>query len=323
MAGISLGPWTWSGERTDDNHREYPVTYLVYTDHDDNPSVAMRAAGLPTTGSIFNEGIPGVLGFAYCTPFTRARYHGQVSGEPFHFWLVDKKFSTRPLDTVRDDTYTDPTLEPDRLSGSFVKFVQEATKVPGSSPPEFYESSSHELIRGPQVEFDNNKPTVIVEKTERTFDLGGLSTFVDTVNDDVVWGLPARTLKLSSLPWTRHYQLLAGGSYQTYFVYRLEFDVDMNTFDRLVPDEGTRVLRGEWVGDVWVPDVTADKDNPQDFIRWTARPEDGGEIIPHVLLDGIGNPVQNTNLVAEIEIKHYQEQNFSLLDLPPNLTDPV
>jgi len=105
-------------------------------------------------------------------------------------------------------------------------------------------SSSHEQIRGRQVEFDNNKPSVTIRQNVAALGLSTFSQMVDTVNSVPMWGLGTRRIKLSNAPWERKYY----GRCHVYYTRTFEFDIDYKTFDRDAVDEGTKVLHGHWGG---------------------------------------------------------------------------
>jgi hypothetical protein len=100
-----------------------------------------------------------------------------------------------------------------------------------------------------------------------------LATFtpmVDTVNDRNLWGMPPRCIKLSNVPWSRKLYSLC-----TFFrAYSFQFDVNFESFDRDLADEGTRILG-----------PNGDPFNPEHFIAY----KDASGELAHVVLDGSGN----------------------------------
>jgi len=300
------GPRTWSGSRDDEGHREYKITHIVDCERADGPANAMQCPGLPVPGS------PWVFGddtdvWAWCrtttsvTPFT-------ADGAPNNHFEVTQTFSTKPPERDKqrcaDQKIEDPLLEPPVISGSFVKFMEEATHDRFGS---LLLTSSYEQIRGTQVEFDNNRPTIKISMNVSSLGLSLLSSLVDTVNGHVLWGLPPRTVKLSNVSWERKFH----GQCYLYYTIGLEFDINFRTFDRLLLDEGTKVLNGHWDEGTteWVTDVVGDADpddptpnpnpdNPTHFIRATDR---NGEPM-RVILNGRGvpfNPVSNILMGGE------------------------
>lgn len=230
----------WGGKRDTDGYREFTVTHLVKTtDVRDCPYTVMFAAGLPAIGSVWNLGNNADV-WAFCYPDMEIRRHPTIAaGEKGLWWEVDQKFSTKPLSRCQDTQVEDPLLEPQKVSGNFGKFTIEAVYDRFGN---LLKSSSHEQLRGRQVEFDNNKPSVTIEQNVASLGLSTFSQMIDTVNDAPMWGLPARCVKLSNAPWSRKVY----GQCHYYYTRTFEFDIDYHTFDRVGLDEGTRVLHGHW-----------------------------------------------------------------------------
>jgi hypothetical protein len=276
----------------------------------------MNTAGLPTIGSVWNFDSDTDFD-AFCTPFLRVT--PIRSKKPNKYWIVENQFTTRPMKRCFDTEIEDPLLEPDRIGGSFVKYTKEATE---DRFGEKLKMSSHEMIRGPQAEFDANRPTVWIEQNVADLDLDTFSDMVDTVNDATLWGVGARKVKLSNVSWERLYK----GICDFYYQRRFEFDIDFSTFDRTVVDEGDKVLNGKWVGADWTlvdiaDGVPPDKENPNHFMRAIDR---AGNPM-HVLLDGNGEPLDvadsptGTATVSSpvgIDIEYYPESNFLELGIP-------
>jgi hypothetical protein len=209
--------------------------------------------------------------------------------EPNRFWRVEIRFSTKPPSKERCNTtpIEDPLLEPQKVSGTFVKKTEEGLKDRFGLP---IENSSHEPLIGPQNEWDaDGGDTVTIEQNVADLELDVLAGLKNAVNDAPLWGLPARCIKFSSYSWSKEFY----GTCFAYYKRRLEFDVNINTFDRDMLDEGTKVLHGYWdsTSPNWVVDVlndgtTPDPNNPTHFDRAIDR--QGNPI--HVILDGAGKP---------------------------------
>lgn len=231
----------WDGVRDDSGFREFGITNLVKTtDVMDGPYVVMNATGLPAIGSIWNFG-NDVDTWAFCQPYMKvSRHSGIPAGEKGYWWEVSQKFSTKPISRCQDTPVEDPLLEPQKVSGNFGKYTIEAVYDRSGN---LLKSSSHEQLKGRQVEFDNNKPSVVIQQNVATLGLNTFSQMIDTVNDGPMWGLSARMIKLSNAPWERKFY----GKCHVYYTRTLEFDIDYKTFDRVALDEGTKVLRGHWI----------------------------------------------------------------------------
>ncbi len=152
----------WDGGRDDQGFREFNITNLVKTtDVMDGPYTVMGAAGLPLIGSTWNFG-NDVDVWAFCQPYMKVSRHKQIpEGEKGLLWEVSQKFSTKPISRCQDTVVEDPLLEPQKVSGNFGKYTIEAVYDRFGN---LIKSSSHEQIQGRQVEFDNNKPSVVVQQ---------------------------------------------------------------------------------------------------------------------------------------------------------------
>lgn len=290
----TFGPWSWSKSQDDLGHRTYKVRYLVTcTSPFDGPSVALTSPGLPLVGAFWIIDNDRDF-YAWCrwnheiTPL--------VTGEPNTKFYIDYEFSTKPMNRCTLFPVEDPLLEPMKISGSFTKYQQEATTDRFGRPNL---NSSHELIRGPQVEFDSNRPTVKIEQNVLSLQLNLFSSMVDTVNSDVMWGVPARCIKLSNVTWERKYY----GECNTYYTRTFEFDIRYDTFDRVLLDEGSKVLSGHWgnpnnpadAGNAgWITDKIANDGslpdpnpgNPSHYIQYKDRQGENAKTV----LDGSGRP---------------------------------
>ena len=318
------GPRTWELSRDQDGHRDYRVVHLVKDDLQGSipgPNTILNNPGIPLIGD------PWVFGtdldiWATCRPEARVAAHEQNEQGRIVVYRIEQVFSTRPFPRCQDVNIDDPLLEPPKVSGSFVKYTQEVTRNKDGNP---IKTSSHELVRGPQVEFDFNRPTVRIEQNVADLELDVFSQMVDTVNDTTLWGLPARTIKLSNAPWERRYR----GICEIYYTRIFEFDIDYNTFDRVVVDEGTKCLRGKWKNYgtaanpnwLWDAEPGANPNNIKDFIQYKDKNGENSR----VLLDGQGLPFDGTvagtgtgtgGSVGTINIQFYPESNFLLLGIP-------
>lgn len=316
MAGLVTGRLGWSVTRDEEGFRTYRVSHLVRTLYADGPQTAMTAAGLPIVGTAWNFGNDYDL-WAFCYPTLSVTIHKEKKGEPNKWWKVEQTFSNKPLNRCQDETIEDPLLEPQKVSGTFVKDTLEAGKgytslaaaAVGGDRTKRLMTSSHEPLRGANV--DTNHPTVRIEQNVATLGLATFSEMVDTVNDATLWGLAKRKIKLSNVSWER--KILATCDY--YYTRVFDFDVDFKTFDRKEHDYGKMAL-GKWekVGfgiDTWIS-AGLDKTDPTDFTRY----KDKEGYLAETLLDGNGIPVTNEDDAAEIDIIYYEESDFLELGIP-------
>lgn len=317
---------TWGGSRDDEGHREYVVQWKIRTtDYQDGPATVMQCPGLPVVGTLWNFGNDSD-NWAFCHPYMSIKADPTYKdGERVFYWIVEQKFSTRPLKRCQDTQIDNPIMEPQKISGGFTKYTQEAVTDRFGN---YILTSSFERFTGNLIEFDANRPTVKIEQNVTDLGLEIFAQYVDAVNDAPLWGLPARCVKLSNVAWERKLY----GSCSYYFTRSFEFDINFNTFDRDLREIGTMVLNGildpatgtYTIKDV-APGVPANPNNPQHFIRYKDKT---GEAAP-VVLNGSGLPADTRIIVGtgsgssgSIGIKHvekYSGLNMLVLGIPSTL----
>lgn len=294
MGAVLRGRLGWDVNRDKDGHRDYKLQWLVRVDDpQEGPYQVLACPGLPATGA------PWSFGYDYdpwatCWPDCVVR--SVNSKEPDHWWTVEQHFSTKPLKRCQDNQIENPLAEPPKLSGSFTKFTKEAVKDRFGKN---IKSSSHERYRGAAVEFDDNRPNVKVEINRMILPLALFAGTVDRVNDSGLWGCPKRCVKLSNVSWSR--QLY--GTCNFYYTIGYEFDIKFDTFDRVLPDEGTKVL---------APGGNAN--DPRDFIAYIDKIGQNSRVFLKnglALADG-DNPENKT-------WEYYQEANMLALGIPSSL----
>lgn len=288
VARILDGQTTWELERDAEGHRTYTTTFIVEADPTDGPGIVLQTAGLPIPGDYWivdND----VDVWAFCR--WNAKIKPLIDREPNRYWSAEFIFSTKPPDLKADrDTQSpsgveDPLLEPQKVSGSFVKFQEEAFYDRFGEP---IVNSAFELQRGPKVEFDEDRQQINIEQNVPLLQLPLISLMSNRVNAFTLWGLPPRCIKLSSIRWDRKFY----GHGNVYYTRMFEFDINYNTFDRDILDEGTMVLHGHWDKDseTWVLDNIAglppDYLNPSHFIQFKDRKGENST----VTLNGFGLP---------------------------------
>lgn len=300
-----MGPVSKSLTRDEEGDREYKVKWLVRTDAlRDGPGQVIRCPGLPRVGSFYFLG-NDIDVWAWCRPNAQVRVHQEKEGDATKFWTVEQTFSTKPIppggkaQRCHDAEVEDPLLEPQKLSGSFSRFTEEATHDRFGNP---ITTSSWEQIRGQQNEWDANRPGVVVEQNVADLQLPLLTRMVDTLNDRFMWGLPARCIKMSEPSWEKRYH----GQCYVYFTRKLQFEARYRTlinpqtgateivgaWDRDILDEGTKVLNGHWdplTGEYALDAIngqTPSRFNPNHFMRFQDRVGN----VSRVVLNGAGMP---------------------------------
>ncbi len=287
MTTTIRGVKEWSMSRDDEGHREYKMQTLVQsTSASDGPAYAITTPGLPLVGS------PWILGndvdlWAWCRWSTEVT--PVITGEPNYFWLVEQTFSTKPLprDQQRpnDTPIENPLMEPPKISGSYIKVSEEATHDRFGYP---IVSSSWEMLRGPQVEFDVTRSTVKIEQNFATLNFLLNEAYLNCVNDSPLWLQPARCIKLSGISWERKFH----GQGLMYYSRTLDFEINRNGWDRTLLDEGTKVLHGHWdkTTGAWVLDnINGEAPNPANPTHFIRFKDKNGENTS-VVLNGRGLP---------------------------------
>lgn len=325
-ATLRGGPVTWSlAIERETRYRDYIIAHYVVTDDvGDGPYTAANCAGLPTIGSVWNfdnDYDP----WAFCTPALKANIVAEKEGDPTKHWRIEQLFSTRPLSTGTDcsqQNFDNPLTEPQRVGGSFAKYQEEAQK---DRHGKLIKSSSYEMLRGPQNEWDAGRPTVWIEQNVTGLGLATFSEFQDHVNSGPMWGLGPRCVKLDNTTWERK----TYGMCFVYYTRRFDFSVNFKTFDRKLLDEGTKVLNGRWptseelgagTPDVWMPDPGANYLDPSNFQRFKDRHGENARVI----LDGGGQPITTDQITdppqtggpGQIPVEKYEEANLFLLGVP-------
>lgn len=332
MSLINHGIYTWSAKRDNEGHRDYTVKHLVETttpyqwgtDSGDGPETISSAANLPAIGDIWSFGNDSDS-WAFCHPERSIEPYGAVTiGDPIAWYLITSNFSTKPLKRCMTEEWGDPLLEPDRVSGSFILYQKEATKDRFGDP---IDNSAFEIFRGPQVEFDSPRAQVKISQNSATLDLPTIRSIYNHVNDDIMWGMPARSIKLSGFDWEEAWYGICTYYYKRNFVFDVCNDDD-DLFDRDLLDEGTKCIRGHWdnTTGAWVLTKIAgdwpDNTNPQHFDRYKDRNGENARVI----LDGKGYPAnaviqQGTGGVAgtgtdssdaagQIHVEYYDEADL-------------
>ena len=328
-AAVIGGPLSKSVARDEEGYRTYKIKHRIKTtDPLDGPQIALTATGLPAIGSFWNFD-NDVDAWCFCLPTIVLKAQEQKKNELVNYWTAEQTFTNKPFDRCQTTTIDDPLLEPQKVSGSFVKFQEEAVV---DRDGYLILSSSHEQYRGSQVEFDSNKPTVRVEQNVATLDLDVFSQNIDDVNDAILWGLGPRRVKLSNVSWERKYH----GVCNIYYTRIFDFDIDYNTFDKYLLDEGKKVLNGHWATEKeiaagetgWVlDDIDGAPPDPNDPTHFNHYKDRNGENT-RVVLDGMGLPAYTTivsgtattsNGAAQIKVEKYNESNLLLLGIPSSL----
>lgn len=294
MAATLLGRLPQSpGVRDNDGHRTYKLTHKVVAAKTDGPATIMTTPGLPLVGSLWLFGTD-IDVWAFCHPDMKVT--PVVKDAPDLYWLVEQTFSTRPINRCQDISIENPLLEPQKISGTFVRYTLNPELRLKDKDDEIMQSASFELFRG--VEWDASRPTVRISQNVPTLQLPLITSMIDTLNDSLLWGLEARRIKLSEISWERKIFGICG----YYYVRTFGFDINFDTFDVTVIEEGTREVI-----------AIDDPDDPYAF-KVILDPNDSiGGVFP---LQANGRRLVAPYTPVEKTLQFYKESNFLTLGIP-------
>jgi hypothetical protein len=311
---------SWSGDRDENGHRTWNISCLVVTDTiEDGPAIVMQCAGLPQIGDTWNFG-NDIDVWAFCLPYMKVSpAPGVKEGGGFYYWKVDQKFTTTPQWRCSTAQIEDPLSEPQQISGSFVKYTKEGVYDRYGLP---MRSSSHEPFHGQQAEYDANRPTVKISQNVASLDLPTITSLVDNLNDSTLWGVSARCVKLSNVSWERK---LYGTCYY-YYTRNFEFDINFETFDRYIIDEGNKCLNGHWdkaTGTYVVDNIGGSAPDPSNPLHFKQALDRAGQPI-RMPLNGAGLPIDATGTGSGYQLhslffEYYPEANLLALGIPTSL----
>ena len=325
-----IGIRNWTATRDENGFVDYKLTLRVQGNFGDGPAnILNNTPGLPTYGTPW---IVPTLNSAAVVPFDadiwawfrwNADVKPVVDAEINDLFDVTLTASNR-WPSIRDgdrpfanDPPTDPRLDPPKISGSFIRYTEEAVQDRFGN---FITNSAYELIRGPHAEFDRNRPQIKIEFNSALLPLSYMTLMVDTVNAYPLWGLPPRTIKLSEANWELKYA--SQGDY--YYGLSFVFDINFGTWDRNLLDEGTKALNGDWdqtTGNYVLIPINGqppDPQNPQHFCRFKDRRGDPTTVV----LDGIGLPSSvniGTGSVTASTTKAYMCTVLNNITAPPGV----
>lgn len=353
------GPRTLKGQVDEYGHRTYTIVHLVRAGEADGPANVMQTAGLPQPGDVWQVDDDVDL-WAFFRKGMNVSIHQEMEGDGRRgsttwrrLWKVEQQASTVPLRRCQDYRPEDPLLTPPQVSGGQSHSTVEAIV---DKDGRLIKNSAHEVVRGPQVEFQKSQQKISVKFNVATWEqVQFCINLIDHVNDEEIWGCPYRSVRLVDVPWEQQYY----GACFVYYTVTLAFEVNIRQavgvvngttyvdptpisgWDRDLADEGTKVLNGEWaetaggnakwrLKDVFDPisggGIPPDPDDPLDFMRATDRQGNPCRIMLNgaglpaevtVTSVGTGSPSSQTD-PGQIHVEYYPETNFLALGIPDN-----
>lgn len=293
MAITVCGPNHWELERDEDGHRTYSITHRVRSDTSpgvtlEGPAAVMAADGLPEPGDSWDF-FGDRDAEAVCTH--EAEVRPVLREEPYIYFDVTQKFTSKPFNFCQGGSRDDPTSYPAEISIGTRKVRQEAALDAYGWP---LLSSSYEQLRGSAVERERSITVVTVKKNipGDVFSAPLYTRLRDKVNSVPMWGFDIGKVLFADFDADKKYTARCG----VYFDSRFVFEIDEEGWSKEAADEGLKVLRGAGRTTGWTkqPDGTyvyevdpdADPHNPADFVQYK---DPTGENA-HVRLNGAGLP---------------------------------
>ena len=303
MATKIIGRHGWSLSKGDDYHRTYTLTNLVSAALTDGPLTVANTSGLPTPRVSTWSQSGETDSNAVCLPGLDAEIYSYKPGEASITWKVKQKFSTNvPKLGPCTAAVNNPLLFTTQTSGgTSSETVQAVFDLDG----ELIQSSSQEELLGPETSYREGRPTVQLIQHTALLGLSSVARAVFRVNSTPMWGLAKRKIKLENFSWSIKYF----GVNSKYYERRFDFIINYETWDRKIPDKGTRALGNRDRDKKWVVPAGADKTKQGEFNRYTD--ENGNHTTCY--LDGTGRPSVGYSDAAKITIKKHSEINFFTL----------
>lgn len=290
MAFEITGVSVTGGEQDEDGYVNYDVEFTMVSLNTllDGPATALSCPDLPQPYALYD--MAQFRGFGSEEVDLYSWCHWKMEAKPLYkpeergiWYKVMQHYGSKPEKRCRVEPVQDPVLEPPVITGNTSKYTQEAIFDRFNNA---IVNSAHEQIRGPQNEWDNNRISIKIKTNMATAWLGYIlpMQLVDYVNSTPMWGLPPRTIKLSSATW----ELKFSGPCEGYYERTLEFDINVNTWDRDLIDEGTKVLGAQ--GSTW--NGTQGTWNPLPIPGYSGMPNPNPLFPSHFVrsIDRNGNP---------------------------------
>jgi hypothetical protein len=256
-ANAVSAPYDWSKESTEEGDEIYTLKWKVETTAvADGPDVAWTAPGLPYPGASLNVGNT-VNPWAFFQGKGSAKLLKQDVNRKW--WDLTTVFNTKPITRCSQSKVDDPLLEPHRVRGSFTQVMEEAIK---DNSGNVIENSVKQRFTGPQVQRPKSYPTVELEMNVAWINLAWMAEYADSVNNNVQWGQPIRTIKCTVGPWER---VLYGSCYY-YFVVRFTFELRYETWDVILPNIADRYRITGTTPYEYAAYKTEDEENTKGFV---------------------------------------------------------
>lgn len=279
--------------RDPDGRRVYTVEYESKTnDSQDHAGVVVvdliSRVPFGTPYSLGNESDP----WAFANWPKSCKKRGKRSTLTVWSTLID--FSLLEVQRCSQLRIENPVDQPYKVSGSFVRAMKAVTEDRNGVP--ITNSSDEPVLPAPEVR--DSADTVVVEVNTATINLPLRAQMRDRVNNATLWGLAKRTVRLAQWTWLFGFYGLCAA----YVINRLEFEINLNTWDFKHTDQGFRIKNGtDESGKTKYTTLMDDRDQPLRHPR---------------LLDGSGALLADSGTPVELTDELDDEGNFMLLPIP-------
>jgi hypothetical protein len=366
LSTVIIGSWRWLPGTIDaDGHRTWKVNILTQGNpYLDGPAAHAQTPGLPLPGATYLAGNDLDI-WAWCHGERDVAPYQVTDGGVTHF-LHTFTFSTRAANKSsgeRDDKgarkkcsdtqVQDPLQEPPAISRASLKESREEWYARGGHLITY---TSFEQIRGPGATFDRHRDQVTIEQNLLDPQDKDMPKFLDFVNDQPIWDLPARCWKLCDRRWQRK----SYGTCGFYYVRTLVFESNaedvtvaaavtpqifpynsnavtyngrmyLNHWDHYVLDESSKFISGFWdTSGNFVADYFGATPNPNNPTHYINAFDKNWQPIRAVLSNDParrGYPAKDptgtitgTADANYLRIAKFEEANFLLLGIPTTLS---
>lgn len=318
MAISVLGIVDWHGGWDEEGYRSYSLKLLVESDSTwDGPANISLASGIPAVGAAWNFLSDVDLG-VWCRP--ERSIDPVLQNEPNRHWFVELNFNNKPIRRCADSV-DNPLLEPPQVSITFSRYT---ILIRYDQDGKAVISSSYEFLPDDVREADQPRPRVAITRNTATSSLAAATALLANIpgqpgplNSSIMWGLPARTIRLANFTSNDRWY----GSCIKYYEETFEFEIEYDTWWPWSFDVGYRHFEPA------DPDkLYADADPRTDFVgnlcpdRDAEGNETGTKSGPYLqYLDGEGRILDDYTAPVKQRLKKYGESNLLLLGIPSSL----
>lgn len=305
MSVTSVTVASVTGGVGEDGERRYIKTYRVLTNSaNDGPLIVQSAAGVERYGfpySYGNESDAGAIAVEIDAALERDDASHRV-------WLVPVVFKTQSVSggetslTDRGARIDHPLKRPVIWTGSFVEYMRQTSRDADGEP---MRNSANDLL--PVFQRDDSRPQITAQKNLARLDLATWASYRDTINEDRIWGLAPKTLKVKQISWqTERWGRLK------YFVVSYVFEVNFSGWRESREDVGWRA----WSSASW-------KTSPASYKLTRITDDDGFPLVDPTYLDGNGQKLSEARVLRG-DYKHltfdiYKARPFKRLGLPSKI----